>query len=84
MTLSPASGRLSGLVPFLIDWADATHPSHGAALGMRLVSLTGFHPNITRIQRCLADLGQQLHLQQRPEPGLQAAIATPRGEAVLQ
>ncbi len=29
MTLSPASGALGGLVPFLIDWADASHPSHG-------------------------------------------------------
>jgi len=84
MTLSPASGGLGGLVPFLIDWADASHPSHGAAPGMRLVSLLGFHPEITRIRRCLTALGEQLHLHQRPEPGLRAVLATPHGEAVLQ
>ena len=84
MTLSPASGGLGGLVPFLIDWADAAHPSHGAASGLRLVSLTGFHPEITRIRRCLTALGEQLHLHQRPEPGLRAVLATPHGEAVLQ
>lgn len=83
MTLSPAGGDLGGLVPLLIDWADATHPSHGAASGMRLVSLTGFHPDITRIRRCLAALGEDLDLRDRPEPGLRAALATPRGETVL-
>jgi hypothetical protein len=71
-------------VPFLIDWADTPHPSKAAAPGMRLLSLTGFHPDITRIERCLAALGEQLDVQERPEPGLRAVLATPDGEAVLQ
>jgi hypothetical protein len=84
LTFSPASGELGGLVPFLIDWADTPHPSKAAAPGMRLLSLTGFHPDIARIERCLAALGEQLDVQERPEPGLRAVLATPAGEAVLQ
>jgi hypothetical protein len=84
MTMSPVGGDLDGLVPLLIDWADATHPSHGAASGLRLVSLTGFHPDPARIRRCLAALDEDLDLRERPEPALQAVLATPRGETVLR
>jgi hypothetical protein len=84
MTSPPAGGDLAGLVPFLIDWAGAPHPSQAAALGMRLLSLTAFHPDSARIERCLTALGEQLEIRQRPEPGLRAVLATPAGEVVLQ
>lgn len=84
MTFPPTGAGLGGLVPLLIDWAGAPHPSRTAASGMRLLSLTGFHPDIARIQRCLAAIGEQLEVQQRPEPGLRAVLATPAGEAVLR
>ena len=84
MALPPAAGELGGLVPLLIDWADAAHPSQTAASGMRLLSLTGFHPDVARIQQCLTALGEELDIQKRFEPGLRAVLATPAGEVDLQ
>jgi len=71
-------------VPLLIDWADAAHPSQTAASGMRLLSLTGFHPDVARIEQCLTALSEELDIQKRPEPGLRAVLATPAGEVDLQ
>jgi hypothetical protein len=51
---------------------------------MRLLSLTGFHPDVARIHRCLTALGEELDIQKRPEPGLRAVLATPAGEVDLQ
>jgi len=84
MALPPAAGELGGLLPLLIDWADAPHPSRTAASGLRLLSLTGFHPDVALITRCLAALGEELDIRQRPEPGLRAVLATPAGEVDLQ
>jgi hypothetical protein len=84
MAMPPAGGELGGLVPLLIDWADAVHPSQTAASGMRLLSLTGFHPDVALIERCLTALGAELDIQERPEPGLRAVLATPAGEVDLQ
>ena len=84
MALPPAGGTLGGLMPLLIDWADAVHPSQTAAPGMTLLSLTGFHPDVARVERYLAALGEQLDVRQRPEPGLRALLATPAGEVALQ
>jgi hypothetical protein len=84
MTLPPAGGALGGLVPLLIDWADTAHPSQTAASGMRLLSLTAFHPDVTLIERYLTALGEDLDIQERPEPGLRAVLATPAGEVALQ
>jgi hypothetical protein len=83
MALPPAGGGLGGLVPLLIDWTDAVHPSRTAASGMRLLSLTGFHPDVALVGRCLTALGEELDLQERPEPGLHAVIDTPAGKVDL-
>jgi hypothetical protein len=83
MTLPPADAELGGLVPLLIDWADAPHPSQTAASGLRLLSLNGFHPDVGRIQECLTALGERLDIEERPEAGLRALLATPAGEAIL-
>jgi hypothetical protein len=84
MALPPAGGGLGGLLPLLIDWAGAVHPSQAAASGLRLLSLTGFHPDVALVERCLTVLGEELDIQERSEPGLRAVLATPAGEVDLQ
>jgi hypothetical protein len=72
-----------GLVPFLIDWGEAPHPSTTSAPGCRLVSLTAEHPNAEGIRRMLKALEVDLEVKDGPYPRLVARIATPKGEQVL-
>jgi len=56
----PDDGHLpgAGLVPTLIEWADATHPSDRLAdSGIRIVTLAGEHPDPAPIRATLVALG---------------------------
>jgi len=80
----PQDGReWAGLVPFLIDWGSSPHPSKTATPGMRLLSFTGFFPDVARVQQRLAQLGVHLDVKEQAEPGLSCVLATPAGEVEL-
>ena len=73
-----------GLVPFLIDWGDATHPSASAAPGCSLVSMRGQHPNPEAVQRDLAALGAALAVDTAPTPALVIVLDTPKGRIEIR
>ena len=75
---------LGGLVPFLIDWGDARHPSTTAVKGATLVSWHGEHPDPGRVREAHAALGVELEIREAPEPALVAVIEGPAGQITLR
>lgn len=73
-----------GLVPFLIDWADAPHPAANAPRGCTLVRLRAEHPQPESLRPLLAALEVELELTSGPLPALIASLATSRGAVELR
>ena len=84
----PDDGHLpgGGVVPTLIQWADARHPADTMADShVRLVALAGAHREPATIRRALAalGLGDALSVTYGAEPRLAAMLQTPRGPVTL-
>ena len=75
---------LGGLVPFLIDWGDAKHPSTTAVGGATLTSWHGEHPDVEAVRTAHALMGVELELRQASEPALVAVIEGPSGSITLR
>lgn len=54
LAVPPDLREFGGLVPFLIDWGDSPHPAATVTRGLRLVSFTGFHPDVAKVEQRLA------------------------------
>lgn len=81
--LTPNRGdRFGGLAPALIDWQDARHPTADGLPQLRLVSLTGRHPDPPGVRRALAALDVALDVTVGP-PALEAVLDTPRGPITI-
>ena len=90
----PGGGRLNwkltrnsagdGLVPFLIDWGEAVHPSTTSARGCRLVSLRAEHPEPDAIRKMLLALSENLDVIHGAAALLVATIQTPNGTFELR
>ncbi|HJN91911.1 MAG TPA: VOC family protein [Dehalococcoidia bacterium] len=80
LTGRPAAG--DGLVPFLIDWGLASHPSGGAPQGCQLEDLRATHPEPDRIAAMLATMGESLAVELGPV-ALVATIESPNGRVRL-
>jgi hypothetical protein len=80
LTSRPAAG--DGLVPFLIDWGAAPHPSANAPGGCRIVGLRATHLDPDRIASMLSTLGQSLEVEQG-SLALLATIDSPHGQVTL-
>lgn len=74
---------LDGLIPFVIDWGGARHPSETAAAGCRLVDFYGRHPDPAAVQRGLDALGVSLRVEPSETPALIAVIEGPNGQITL-
>jgi hypothetical protein len=72
------------LVPYFIDWGRSPHPAATAAPGVTLVALRAEHPDATRVQRMLDQLGLDLQVQAGPAPALIATLDSPRGRVQLR
>ncbi|MCT9075480.1 VOC family protein [Streptomyces fulvoviolaceus] len=68
----------SGLVPFLIDWGSALHPSASGLPVTPLLSLSATAPDPDEIRALLATLDTELPLGEGPV-GLSFTVDTPRG-----
>ncbi len=73
-----------GLVPFLIDWGGARHPSQTSPPGCTLLALRAEHPRPAPVRAILDALGVALDLREGPAPALVATLATPIGDADLR
>jgi hypothetical protein len=75
-----------GLVPTVIQWSDARHPTDALPdSGRRLAVLAGEHPEPDSVRRPVAALGlaELLKVTYAKSPRLAAMIRTPRGIATL-
>ena len=73
-----------GLVPFLIDWGDAPHPSDTAAQGCTLIEYHGEHPDAASVAPLRAALGVELRVEAGAAAALVATLDTPRGRVELR
>jgi len=72
-----------GVVPFLIEWGMAQHPSLMAPGGCTLLDLEAEHPHPEAVQPMLDALGVDLQVSEGGRPALLATIECPRGTVVL-
>jgi hypothetical protein len=72
------------LVPYFIDWGKSPHPAVTAAPGVTLVGLRAEHPDATRVQRMLGQLGLDLQVEAGPKPALIATLDSPKGRVQLR
>ena len=75
-----------GLVPTLIQWPDARHPTDNMAdSGCRLVAIAGEHPEPASVRAELATLGlsDTMKVTYGKSPRIAAMIRTSRGVATL-
>jgi len=84
----PDDGHLpgEGLIPTLIQWADARHPSDAMADDhIGVVALAGAHPEPAAIRAALENLGmpEMLKVTYAVTPRLAAMLRTPRGTVTL-
>jgi len=76
----------AGLIPTLIQWADAAHPADRLPeTGVRVVALAGEHPDPAPIRAGLAALGlsETLKVTYERHARLAAMLRTPRGLVTL-
>lgn len=81
LTLDVGHGH-TGLVPFLIDWGAAPHPSAGLPV-VPLVGLEAVHPDPDRIEAPLAAIGAKLPLKAGNRASLAATLFGESGLVVL-
>jgi hypothetical protein len=72
-----------GVLPFLIDWRGAPHPSASTPTGCRLVSLVALSPDPEPLRRLYAALGIAVPVASGLREELVAELETPRGRLVL-
>ena len=80
LTRSGSGGEF--VLPFVIDWGDAQHPSTTSPQGAVLRRLAIEHPDPDRIARALAALGVDVEVRQASRPALVATVETPSGDTV--
>ena len=82
--LTPPPTVGDGIVPFLIEWETAPHPSETAPAGCTLTRLRAEHPQPKQLGPMLAALGVELRVDKRSSPTLIATLKTPRGRVELR
>jgi hypothetical protein len=75
-----------GLLPTLIEWSDARHPTERLPdSGVQLVTMAGEHPEPAPLREALAGLGlsDTLKVTYGRTPRLAAMLRTPRGVVTI-
>jgi hypothetical protein len=82
---APMLAEYAGLVPFIIDWGDMSHPSVRSPRGAHLAHFAAEHPDDAPIKSALAAVGvtNDLHVKVGPIPALRAVIVGPTGQMTL-
>ena len=73
-----------GLVPFVIDWGDTTHPATVTPTGCTLVSLAGTHPDPDHITALYSAIGIDIAVTASDTVSLEATLDTPNGRVTLR
>jgi hypothetical protein len=85
LTVPQFDGPFGRALPFMIDWAESSHPSETLPPEVRLVGLDVLHPqpDKLRIAFDIIGLASDVAVLAANQPGLLARIATSRGEVTL-
>jgi hypothetical protein len=78
------NAQTGGLVPFLINWGETSHPAVDAAPGLVLLSVHLEHPEPGLLTTALEAVGADVDVHQASKPALVARIGGPRGEQELR
>jgi len=79
----PIGNAVPILIPFLIEWGTASHPSATSGPRARLIEFRVESPDPEPVRQALAALGVEAPVDGGPRNRLRARIAGPAGESVL-
>ena len=85
LTVPQFDGPFGRALPFMIDWADSSHPSDTLPPEVRLAGLDVLHPHPDTLRTAFDIIGltSDVSVLRANQPGLLARIATTRGEVTL-
>ena len=81
-SLTMAAGP--GLVPFVIEWGNTTHPATVTPTGCRLVSLAGTHLDPGHIKALHSAIGIDVDVTAGDTASFEATLDTPNGRVTLR
>lgn len=73
-----------GLVPFVIEWGDTTHPAEVTPKGCTLVALRGTHPDPDHIRALHGAIGIEVAVEAGETSSIEAVLDTPNGRVTLR
>ncbi len=73
-----------GLVPFVIEWGNTTHPATVTPTGCTLVSLGGTHPDPDHIRALHSAIGIDVDVVAGDTVTFEATLDTPNGRVTLR
>ena len=73
-----------GLVPFVIEWGNTTHPATVTPTGCTLVSLAGTHPDPDHIKALHSAIGINVDVVTGDSVSFEATLDTPNGRVTLR
>lgn len=79
-----SNARTAGVIPFLINWGDATHPAESARPGLQLESMHIEHPDPQSIASWLRALGAGVEVRPGARAALVADLSGPTGVGQLR
>jgi Glyoxalase-like domain len=71
------------LVPFFIDWTDCAHPASSAPRGGAFRKVELFSPQAAKLSGLFQNLGLELSVAEREQPGIVATLEARGGPQVL-
>ena len=78
----PRANRLSGVVPFLMDWGESPHPSDSLPHGCALLRLRLRHPRVDEVRAVADALSLPVEVASGAGPDVEAEVRTPGGRVV--
>jgi len=73
-----------GLVPFVIEWGNTTHPATVTPTGCTLISLSGTHPDPDHIRALHSAIGIEVDVTAGDTVTFAATLDTPNGRVTLR
>jgi hypothetical protein len=85
LTFPQLTGRFGLALPFMIDWADSSHPTDTLPAAVQLIGLDVAHPDVQSLRTAFDIIGitTGVELREEYQPSLRATIATQSGEVTL-
>lgn len=80
---NPINENADGILPFFIDWKDTIHPSTTLPQAGEVVEFKAFHPEASKVQLQLEQLGCPLNVEVSEAAMLSVTIKTLDGSLVI-